>query len=64
MVGLGQGIEAILEITIGISPTAEVKVEIEIDQAVKMKDKGPEQFQETRDRENRSTTMSRSSSHV
>ena len=42
-VGLGQDIEAILEITRGTSPTTRVKVEIEIDLAVKMKDKGPGQ---------------------
>ena len=41
-VGPGQNIEAILEITIGTSPTTEVKIEIEIDLVVEMKDKGPE----------------------
>ena len=47
MVGLGQDIEATLDITIGISATTEVKVEIEIDLAVEMKDKGPGQNPET-----------------
>ena len=42
-VGLGQDIDAILEITIGTSPTTQTKVEIEIDLAVEMKDKGPAQ---------------------
>ena len=46
-VGLGQDIEAILETTIGISPITEIKVEIEIDLAVEMKDKGPGQNPET-----------------
>ena len=46
MVGLGQDIEVTPEITLGMSPTTEVKVGIEIDQAVEMRDKGPEQFQE------------------
>ena len=63
-VGLGQDIEAILEIIIGTSLTMEVKVEIEIDLAVEMKDKGPGQNPEIRIEENRSTTRSRSSSHV
>ena len=40
-------IETILEITIGISPTTEVKEEREIDLAVEMKDKGPEHNPET-----------------
>ena len=39
-VGLGQNIEAILGTTIGISPITEIKVEIEIDLAADMKDKG------------------------
>ena len=47
VVGLGQDIEAILEITIGISPTTEVKVEIEIDLAVEMNNKGPGHNPET-----------------
>ena len=47
VVGLGQDIEAILEITIGISHIIEVKVEIEIDLAVQMNDKGPGQNPET-----------------
>ena len=47
MVGLGKDIEAMLEITIGTSPITEVNVEIETDQAVGMKDKGPVQNPET-----------------
>ena len=46
MVGLGKYIEVTPEITLGPIPATEVKVGIEIDQAVEMKDKGPEQFQE------------------
>ena len=45
-VGLGKDIEVTPEVTLGPIHTTEVKVGIEIDQAVEMKDKGPEQFQE------------------
>ena len=47
MVDPGQDIEAILEITIGTSPITEVKIEIEIDLVVEMKDKGPRHNTET-----------------
>ena len=47
MVGLGKDIEVTPEITLGIGPTTEVKVRVEIDLAVEMKDKGPEQNPET-----------------
>ena len=63
-VGLGKDIEVTPEITLGYIPTTEVKIGIEIDLAVDMKDKGPEQNPEDWDRESRSTTRSRSSSHV
>ena len=46
VVGLGQDIEVTPGITLGMGPTTETKVGIEIDQAVEMKDKGPEQNQE------------------
>ena len=46
-VGLGKDIEVTLEITSGMGPTTEVKVGIEIDLAVEMKDKDPEQNPET-----------------
>ena len=46
-VGLGQDIEVTPEITLGMGPIIEAKVGIEIDLAVEMKDKGPEQNQET-----------------
>ena len=47
VVGLCKDIEVILEITLGMGPTTEIKVGIEIDLAVEMKDKGPEQNPET-----------------
>ena len=47
MVGLDKDIEVTPEITLGIGPTTEVKVGIEIGLAVEMKDKGPEQNPET-----------------
>ena len=42
VVGLGKDIEVIQEITLGMGPTTEAKVGIEIDLAAEMKDKGPE----------------------
>ena len=47
MVGLGQDIEVTPEITLGMGPITEAKVGIEIDLTVEIKDKGPEQYQET-----------------
>ena len=44
---LGQDIEVTSEITLGKGPITEAKVGIEIDLAVEMKDKGPEENQET-----------------
>ena len=46
-VGLGQDIEIIQGTTLGMGPTTDVKVGIEIDLAVEMKDKGPGQNPET-----------------
>ena len=48
MVDLGPDIEVTPEITLGMGPTTEAKVGIEIDLAVEMKDKGPQQNPETR----------------
>ena len=47
MVGLCKDIEVTLETTLGPIPTTEVKVGIEIDLAVEMKDRGPAQNPET-----------------
>ena len=63
-VGLGKDIEAIPGITSEIGHTTEVKVGIEIGLAAERKDKGHKQNPRDRNRENRSTTRSRSSSHV
>ena len=46
MVGLGQDIEVTRGIILGMGPAIDTKVGTGIDQAVEMKDKGPEQFQE------------------
>ena len=64
VIGLGPDIEIIPGTALGMGPTIETKVGIETDQAVEMKDKGTEQFLRDRNRENRSTTRSGSSSHV
>ena len=42
MVGLGPDIEIIPGTALGMGPTTETKVGIETDQAVEMKEKGPE----------------------